>query len=335
MVFTEDEDPPLTVEELKINHLLDESETDYMGVHVDNHVNSDTESAAATVSIFEELRQNPTFLPMEHVIRGAKAILVITLIITAMNALIYLLWRSYEERRKPKESFAKRASYQITHFIVNVVFAISGLYFYYTVTQYPQEIKYRVIGWNDDFAFFCHVQLAYNLWAIPAGIFLVQERFEMIGHHIGVVCVSFISGFCTNGFRFFAPFFFGAVEISSIPLTIMNIFKSNHELAQRFPTTNSVVSVLFAVTFLYVRIYLWLPLMYDFLYVVFTTGINQPIDFASGSVEQIISTIPYLVVFASGSFLTSLQLLWGYKVVKALLRMAGLSKKVAKAKKEE
>lgn len=344
MVFTEDEDPPLTVEELKINHLLDESETDYMGVHVDNPtVKFDTASApepvpaAVLLSSFEELRRNPVFLPDEYLIWGAKVVLAITLIITVVNALIYILWKSNEtpSRTKNDESFAKRASYQITHFIVNVVLAFTGLYYYTTVTQYPHEVKYRVMGWEDDFAFFCHLQLAYNLWAIPAGIVLVQERYEMIGHHIGVVFVSFISGFLTNGFRFFAPFFFGAVEVSSIPLTVMNIFKSNQDLANKFPTTNTVVSVLFAITFLYIRIILWLPLMYDFLYVVFQTGISHPMDFTIGLVQNIVSIIPYCLVFASGSFLTCLQLLWGYKVVKALLRMVGLFKKSSKTKKDE
>lgn len=342
MVFTEDEDPPLTVEELKINHLLDESETDYMGVHVDNPaVQLDTASATEPVPVvlssFEELRLNPVFLPEQHLIRGAKMVLAITVIITIVNALIYVIWKRTETRSRTTkdESFAKRASYQITHFIVNVVLACTGLYFYTTVTQYPHELKYRVMGWEDDFAFFCHLQLAYNLWAIPAGIVLVQERYEMIGHHVGVVFVSFISGFLTNGFRFFAPFFFGAVELSSIPLTIMNIFKSNHDLAEKFPTTNTVVSVLFAITFLYVRIILWLPLMYDFLYVVFLTGISHPMDFTTGVIQNIASTIPYCLVFTSGSFLTCLQLLWGFKVVKALLRMVGLFQKSSKSKKEE
>jgi hypothetical protein len=230
-------------------------------------------------------------------------------------------------------SFAKRASYQITHFLVNLVLSITGLYLYYTVAKHSHhDTKIKVTGWEVEFAILCQIQLAYNLWALPAGIFYMQERNEMIGHHISVIGMSIISGFFTNGFRYYAPFFFGVIETSSVPLSIMNIFKSNHELSQKFPITSLAVTLVFASTFLYVRVYLWMPLMYDFLCVCFKMGVSHLTAHGQDKTHKMISIAPFIVAFAGGVFLTLLQLLWAYKVVKGLVRLT--KGKEAKTTKE-
>lgn len=337
MVFTEEQDPPLTVEELKSVHLLEESESDYMGMHVEaadmDTVQSTT--ASSTLSIFDELHQNPSFLPKEYVVDSVKKILAITLVITFVNLVIFFVWKRREGKLPSKESsYAKRASYQMTHFLVNLVLAIQGLYLYNTVAKFPQEYKYKVTGWEMEFALLPQIQLAYNLWALPAGIFYVQERYEMIAHHLAVVCISFISGFRTNGFRYYAPFFFGVIETSSVPLSIMNIFKSSKELSKKYPITSTLVSITFAITFLIVRIYLWMPLMCDFLEVVFLMGFNHSNGSGQGAIDKAVSVAPYILAFATGLFLSLLQILWGYKVVRGILRLVGIAKKVPKEKKD-
>mmetsp|Transcript_17968 Transcript_17968/g.25594 ORF Transcript_17968/g.25594 Transcript_17968/m.25594 type:complete len:335 (-) Transcript_17968:276-1280(-) len=333
MVFTEEQDPPLTVEELKSVHLLEESESDYMGMHVDA-ADVGVDTVQSTLSIFDELHQNPSFLPKEYVVDSVKKILAITLVITFVNLVIFFVLKRREGKQQSKESYAKRASYQMTHFLVNLVLAIQGLYLYNSVQKFPQEYKYKVTGWEIEFALLPQIQLAYNLWALPAGIFYVQERYEMIAHHLAVVCISSISGFRTNGFRYYAPFFFGVIETSSVPLSIMNIFKSSKELSKKYPITSTFVSITFAIIFLIVRIYLWMPLMYDFLEVVFLMGFNHSNGSGQGAIDKAVAVAPYILAFATGLFLSLLQIIWGYKVVRGILRLIGISKKVPKNKKD-
>jgi hypothetical protein len=46
----------------------------------------------------------------------------------------------------------------------------------------------------------------------------------MLMHHVTVIVVASMTLLMTNGFRYWIPYFFGIMEISSIPLAIMNTF---------------------------------------------------------------------------------------------------------------
>jgi hypothetical protein len=48
----------------------------------------------------------------------------------------------------------------------------------------------------------------------------------MLMHHVTVIVVASMTLLMTNGFRYWIPYFFGIMEIISIPLAIMNTFKT-------------------------------------------------------------------------------------------------------------
>ena len=204
-----------------------------------------------------------------------------------------------------------KTAYQITNLLVNLGLGLLGIYHYnYTVTK-PSDTptSQRVEGWEDMSAF-AELQIAYELWATPVGVFLVNEHGAMLFHHVCVIVVGSMSAFFTNGFRYFTPFFYGLIEISSVPLAAMNAFKGNPELAQRYPLANQLIRLVFAVSFLTVRFFMWMPNIVRYLHVAAMLG------FTCRSTK---CTVGCALSWWSAIGLTCLQLLWSYKIVQGIL----------------
>jgi hypothetical protein len=68
------------------------------------------------------------------------------------------------------------------------------------------------------------------MWDIPVSVLSPPMRDPfMLAHHVGMFFVAYImsGGFCRDGTMigyYYAPFYFGVVEFSSIPLTYVNVF---------------------------------------------------------------------------------------------------------------
>ncbi|EOD05232.1 hypothetical protein EMIHUDRAFT_461939 [Emiliania huxleyi CCMP1516] len=74
-------------------------------------------------------------------------------------------------------------------------------------------------------------QLVYGellLWDIPCGLLVPSLREPlMLAHHFGMAAVAYatLSPLCS----YYAVFFFGAIEVSGIPLSIVDVFHPKHE----------------------------------------------------------------------------------------------------------
>ena len=214
-----------------------------------------------------------------------------------------------------------RIAYQATNLCVNLILGLYGIY-HYNFTLPPMNdltVTERIVGFDHNLMFICF-QIGYNLWSLPVGYFLMNESAAMLGHHIATVTVSLISGLSTTGFRYHTVFFFGLIEISSVPLAIMNFCKNNKDLAQEYcPRVRDTIRQIFAAIFLTTRVLMWTPNMRDVLRSAMMLLWTSPSWFTS---------IILFLFILSALFLTFLQFFWGYKIVKGLIGMVQKTKKV-------
>jgi len=211
-----------------------------------------------------------------------------------------------------------KTAYQITNGLVNLGLGLLGLYHYVRTVPPPADIastspSHFVEGW-DDLSVLAELQIAYQLWAIPVGVSLVNEHGAMLFHHLCVLVVGCMSAFFTNGFRYFTPFFYGLIEMSSVPLAAMNAFKGNPALVRRFPSTYRAVRLIFALSFLTVRFVLWMPNIGRYLRVAAMVG---------ATCRSAQCAVGCALSWWSAVGLTALQLLWTGKIVQGIVGALG------------
>ena len=227
------------------------------------------------------------------------------------NILKTIFYKHYREKRK---MFLKTA-YQITNMTVNLGLGGYGIYhFFFSLPAMDAvPITERIAGFKE-FSIFGAIQVGYNAWALPIGYYFMDEPISMLAHHIAVLCVGSISCFGSYGFRYHAPFFFGVIEISSVPLSIMNFCKNNKELVDgRFPKLFLRIRVIFVVIFLTVRVIMWTPLIKD---VLFSSGL------LAWTCETNACRIGVGSFWLSSFFLTLLQFYWAVLIIKAVAQIS-------------
>ena len=167
-----------------------------------------------------------------------------------------------------------RAAAQLTNMAFNSIIGSLGIYCEYWVLP-TLSTYYIVMGKGDNmdtttvathldripgheeyFFLFSAMQFGYQCWAIPM-ILVIKEPFEMILHHLAVIMASTLSGFTSFGFRYYTPYFYGIMELSSVPLAVMNAFKDSPTLLKRHPVGYLVARAVFSFGFLHVRIAMW------------------------------------------------------------------------------
>lgn len=156
----------------------------------------------------------------------------------------------------------------------------------------------------------------YQTWNFFACLLVAEfNDIFMIGHH-------FVTG--SLGYFGFYPylhykglFFFGVAELTNIPLTIYDVFKRFKDLKQKFPALDNFVQMIFAASFIIVRLVAWPIISFDF-------WIGSIKLLMSGEAHSNFVVCYFLV---SNIFLTGLQLMWGQTIIGKLLEALGLSKK--------
>ena len=272
-------------------------------------------------------RDIPTFLPPEDHREAISWIVCIMGVITILHLVLLQLVKAWQSRRNnnggttSSSQEAWKASYQLTNLLVNLILGCVGIYYQLFKVKWDETIMDRIVG-HEHMTFFSCGQVGYQLWALPIGIFFVGEQKSMIIHHVAVICVGSVTAFISCGFRYFTPFFYGMIEISSVPLSVMNFFKNNPEWIKEYPGVFSKVRLLFGITFLLVRVVLWHPIYWNFFF------LCSYLLYSS----DIISTQIILSLFILASLvLTFLQYFWASKIIVALIK-GGSKKKEEKSK---
>lgn len=228
-----------------------------------------------------------------------------------------------------EDSLSIQNSYQATNLCVNLTLGIYGAYTWLVVVPAMSTIPptHKIIGFQE-FIPFSAAQLGYNLWSLPMGL-VTGESKVMLGHHVAAFFVAYTASFLNCGYRYYSPFFLGFFELSSVPLAIMNFFKNNKELANKYsPISFTTAKVSFAVLYLLIRVILGTPQMYDNVRIASILLCTCESNYCKFSVG---------IFITCGYFLALLQFLWGFKVVKGLFNVykGDTNSKVVNAQKED
>ena len=205
----------------------------------------------------------------------------------------------------------RKLCYQLTNGCMNLGLGVVGLYYQcnYVVTPPNNDDITTIIAGHTDFLLFAAAQLGYQLYSIPLG-FMVGESLPMLIHHVTVICVSVMSACCHNGFRYYTPFFYGLIEWSSVPLSLMNGMR-DHAIGVNTQFYQHV-RVVFAVSFLWIRVWLFTPR--EIVYGIQHWWLWTQSPFLE---YQIFMCLAWL----SSQTLLVLQLYWGALIAKGLLRL--------------
>lgn len=238
-------------------------------------------------------------------------------------SLVYVTVLSFLKKDKRQH----KAAYQVTNLLVNLSFGILGTYLDLNkigAASEELEVQNFVIGYENVAIMACG-QLGYNIWALPVGILLVDEAPQMIGHHIMVIFVASQAAFSYTGFRFFIPFMFGTMELSSVPLAIFNYLKERPELQKKFQLPYLMIRLSFCFSFLWIRIYMLLPRQWDYLRLHLFATLSSPSH---------LYRLYYGIVWIASFFLTLLQIWWAYLIVKGIFKFMIKTEVSAEKKKE-
>lgn len=218
-------------------------------------------------ALFKRIHEAPTYLTKHENEESANQILKVFSAITILHLLLLFIMKmlipsSSSQTQKSKQETSKaawKASYQLTNLLVNLLLGSLGIYYELLSNSHTDHsILNKIIGYSE-IRYFAIIQIGYQLWALPIGILFVGEQTSMIIHHVAVIAVASVSCFLTCGFRYFNPYFYGFIEISSVPLSVMNAFKNNREWIKKYPGLYSKVRLVFGLTFLLVRVIIWTP----------------------------------------------------------------------------
>ena len=308
MVYILDDSPPVSIFEA----LGAEAEERMLGVGV--------------LEKIAELHSNPLLLPNPASI--VRSIVTCLSALCALHLALHMTMLAFVGGRSARKDGSTQQknrtplqnSYKAVSFVMNAILAVVGIYHMRSVgvvislpdMTSPTE---RIEG-HDELTILPSLVVAYNLWALPTGL-MIAEPIEMIIHHIAVLVVGCLAAFFTNGFRYHAPFFFGLIETSSVPLVIMNLFRENPDLDAKHPVASLATALCFALSFLATRVVMWLPQAADFLRL-------------AGMLAYTASTVGRRAILGASMavclFLTLLQLFWAFKIVQGLYNAVSPSK---------
>mmetsp|Transcript_31239 Transcript_31239/g.46670 ORF Transcript_31239/g.46670 Transcript_31239/m.46670 type:complete len:287 (+) Transcript_31239:194-1054(+) len=271
-------------------------------------------------ALFDAIHRDvPTFLPPEDHKAAITWILSIAGAITLFHLVLLQMVKVWQGSKETTHA-AWKASYQLTNLLVNLILGCVGIYYQLFKIKSDEAILDRIVG-NEHMMLFSAGQVGYQLWALPIGIIFVGETKSMIIHHVAVICVGSVTAFISSGFRYFTPYFYGAIEISSVPLSVMNSFKNNPDWIKKYPGAYKNVRLVFGITFLLVRVVLWTPIYWNFV------SLASMLLYSS----DVVSTQIILSIFILASLvLTILQYFWASKIVGALVKGGPKKKKEAK-----
>ena len=269
----------------------------------------------------KELQDLPTYVSKDHLLNELLfgtlvAVAAISLLFCVMISVVTLLVPPSKQATQSNNNKNREWAYQLTNMLVNGIMGVMGVYYYINVLEPNPTVDDLVVGYWVVWPLAC-LQLGKNLWSLPLGILgIVHESPAKLGHHLAVVVVVTASSIFTMGFRYYGPFLFGMLELSSVPLAILLIFKYNEGLIHQYPREYTLIRMVFMVSFLYIRWYLYLPLKIGMLRLVAFTVLTSDSPFYH---------VFGVVIWISMFFIASLQVYWGLIILK------GFSKFVIKA----
>lgn len=185
--------------------------------------------------------------------------------------------------------------------------------------KFPDNPIGRVFGYSEESEIIATVSLAFQFWDLVATPFIPEFSSPiMLGHHISAALVSYFA-LQYQYYHYYVVFFLALTEVSSIPLVIMSLCKYYPPAPGSMQETiQGVAGPLFAVTFGYYRVFLWIKITRQ----LWSDGIHV---LSKGIAEQYRpgkSFALYIILLIS-ALLTVLQLFWFSLIITEALKQAG------------
>lgn len=177
----------------------------------------------------------------------------------------------------------------------------------------------RVYGYSKESETIAAVSFAFQFWDLVATPFIPEFSSPiMLGHHLLAALVSLLA-LQYQYYHYYVVFFLALTEVSSIPLVLMSVGNyyppapgSNFELVK------TISEPLFAVTFAYYRVFLWIKVTRQ----LWSDGIHC---LSKGIAEEYRpgKSFALYIILGVSAALTVLQLFWFSLISTACLRAAG------------
>ena len=157
--------------------------------------------------------------------------------------------------------------------------------------------------------------MVYQTWNLVACLALPDLRDRtMAGHHVLAGLLVYFT--LMPYMQYYAVFFCGVTELTSIPQTIYSMFMYFPEHKTPFAWLFAGTKIVFAISFITIRIFAWSVISVDF----WLASIPLLVD------DKETPVVP-VIFLAANVFLTGLQFMWGTTIARRLLSAIGLTKR--------
>jgi hypothetical protein len=167
-------------------------------------------------------------------------------------------------------------------------------------------------------------------WDLPCGLCTPALRdAAMVAHHFGMLMVAGIAlGALSHGrplLGYYAPFFFGVIEISSLPLILVDIFHPRHRPWHNYLTNvapkwiakvNDYCRIVFALSFLSLR-----ALYFPYVTVMGVIPDLLTIRSLPATERPGIPNLPLDIMIVFNTMFSCLQMYWGYLVARQVIKL--------------
>eukprot|EP00904_Undaria_pinnatifida_P005341 jgi/Undpi1/1937/HiC_scaffold_12.g05324.m1 len=227
---------------------------------------------------------------------------------------LQVVGREVFKRYGPFKEDAALFVHQVCSFICVAHCAFWGIYYW---CGEAGTVEDRLYGPTVGAVFIGKVNLAFQFYDLLATMVIGRLRKpEMLVHHtVSTLMCYFLMRDCYV--HYFAIFFLGISEVSSIPLVFVDIFKFFPEVAARCEKANELARIAFAVLFIVLRVLYWPVIAGRHLWDTF--GSMQAGTVHNAGVAGFFT--------ACNLSLTLLQWYWGYLILRAVAKMLSDDKK--------
>eukprot|EP01043_Picozoa_sp_COSAG02_P071268 COSAG02_NODE_12954_length_1467_cov_40.726608_2_plen_245_part_00 len=170
---------------------------------------------------------------------------------------------------------------------------------------------------QTEHALFANVVLAALVFFEMAMLLVLPEirSWDTVLHHFAVCVVCGFTFFPRPFGMFYAPFYSGMQEMSSVALGVVDLFKQFPSLQEQYGGLYLGARFVFAILFVAVRLVLWMWVAWYFWRDLYLLYVN----------DQVRDWLPIAVCYSLNAFLTFLQVLWGKPSLTPQLRHAIVS----------
>jgi hypothetical protein len=218
-------------------------------------------------------------------------------------------------KRWTKGPFARKP-YLMARYVPFVgVFAFQSAYGLY-LWLYDADLAAmdRVWGAHGGARAITTSMLAVQLFDVPISCGAPElSHATFLAHHAVVACLAYF-GLRYRAFNYYAPYFLGAIELSSPFLAVVEAMRDFPKLAETFPVTNEVSRVAFAVLFYAVRVVFWVAPSRAF----WSDALG--LLAAGGPMHATPKAVVYFWLFTHAG-LTCLQVWWAFLIAKAAVAL--------------